>query len=182
MAVLVEAISVIIRADAIASRHPGGWPAFRDDVPNGTLCADEEIVRVGFMAPLDVEGYVQQLDKRGLRHFREGKTIDLVVIDQTRGPTTSCDWVEFGKIPMGGGNVAACKLSDSSLDTLVTPHGWNYEGSLSETYGFVPSGHENKSLRFLGHEGGLDIYLNLVTEKEVHAGRTSSQSPDGQAE
>jgi hypothetical protein len=134
------------------------------------------------MAPPDVDAYVQQLERQGLRHLRGGKAIDLVVVDQTRGPTTSCDWVEFGKIPMKGGNVAACRLSGSSLDTLVTPDGWEYGGSLSQTFGFVPSGHEHKSLRFLRHERGLDVYFNLVTEKEVFIGRSSRQSADDQVE
>ena len=43
MAVLVEAISVIVRRNAIESKYRCGWKAFVDDVPNSTLCADDEI-------------------------------------------------------------------------------------------------------------------------------------------
>jgi hypothetical protein len=53
MAVLIEAISVVIRADTLLKKFPGGWGAFKLIVPNQTLCADNEIVRVGFMAPQD---------------------------------------------------------------------------------------------------------------------------------
>jgi len=34
MAVLVEAISVIVRREAIAAKLPGGWSHFVDEVPN----------------------------------------------------------------------------------------------------------------------------------------------------
>jgi hypothetical protein len=40
MAVLVEAISVIIKRTAIDEKWPGGWEAFVRDVPNRTLCFD----------------------------------------------------------------------------------------------------------------------------------------------
>ena len=55
MAVLVEAISVIVRAAAIHQKYPGGWEAFKRIIPNQTLCADNELVRIGFMTPDDVE-------------------------------------------------------------------------------------------------------------------------------
>lgn len=41
MAVLVEAISVVVRRTAIAGQLHGGRVAFIGFVPNQTLCADE---------------------------------------------------------------------------------------------------------------------------------------------
>jgi hypothetical protein len=46
MSVLIEAISVVMRADELLKKFPGGWDAFKGIVPNQTLCADNEIVRV----------------------------------------------------------------------------------------------------------------------------------------
>lgn len=66
MTVLIEAISVVIRADRLLDVYPGGWDAFRNDVPNATMCADNELVRVGFMTPQDVEDYVGKLSDIGL--------------------------------------------------------------------------------------------------------------------
>lgn len=45
MAVLVEAISVIVRRDAIRGKYPGGWQGFVAAVPNGTLCYDDDLAR-----------------------------------------------------------------------------------------------------------------------------------------
>jgi len=82
MAVLVEAISVIVRMDTISSKYHGGWDAFIDDVPNGTLCFDGEIARVGFMAPTDVKAFRKDLERKGLQFLDNGKSIDIAVVDQ----------------------------------------------------------------------------------------------------
>ena len=63
MAVLVEAISIIVRRPAIAERFEGGWPAFQDVIPNATGCYDADLVRVGFMHPADAEAFLSVLDK-----------------------------------------------------------------------------------------------------------------------
>jgi len=65
MAVLVEAISVIVRRKAIDHSYPGGWDAFVAEVPNKTLCADDQLARVGFMTPQDVQNFIRALGDRG---------------------------------------------------------------------------------------------------------------------
>ena len=47
MAVLIEAISVVIRRETIAEKYLGGLDQYIDDCPNNTLCIDEEIVGWG---------------------------------------------------------------------------------------------------------------------------------------
>ena len=59
---------------------------------------------------------------------------------------------------------------------VVTSSGWVFEGSLSSTFGFVPSEHAEKGMQFLKHENGLDVYFNPFTGKEVYVGRTGGQA------
>ena len=185
MAVLVEATSVIVRRDAIESKYRGAWRAFVADVPNATLCFDDEIARVGFMAPADVEAFVAQLESKGLRFLDGGRPVDLAVADQQRGFTTECDWLEFGKLRFGDkGKVSACWFFDEprimpglhlrglSMN-LATPPGWQFEGSLSQTFRFIPTGEESDRLKFLRNEDGVDVFLDLSTGKEVFVGRSS---------
>lgn len=176
MAVLVESISVLIRAEALLGKFPGGWEAFEAIVPNQTLCADNELVRVGFMTPHDVESFIDRLKKAGLEFQKEGEAIDIAVADQMRGFTSPCRWAEFGRVNLGRGNgaqeVAAARLIGSRVTQVVTPPRWTFEGSLSQTFGVVPTEHATRGLKFLRREGGLDIYLNSLTGKEVHVGRT----------
>lgn len=174
MAVLIEAISVVIRAEAILKKYPGGWDGFKNIVPNQTLCADNVIVRVGFMSPQDVESFVERLQSNGFEFLRGGEAIDIAVADQMRGLTSKCGWLEFGHVNMGGNGprVAACRLTGSKIMEVATPQGWEFEGSLSSTFGFVPSEHVEKGMKYLRHENGLDVYLNPLTGKEVYIGRT----------
>lgn len=53
MAVLCEATSVVAKTESIV-RGFDSFDAFKGIVPNKTLSADNEIVRVGFMTPDDV--------------------------------------------------------------------------------------------------------------------------------
>jgi hypothetical protein len=172
MAVLVEGISVVVRMEAIREKVPGGWIAFKDLIPNRTLCADDELARIGFMTPNDVKGFVSALEALGLKYRNEESALDLVVVDQMRGPLVPCKWIEFGQVG-GKERVSACRLVGSSHTVLMRPEGWKYEGSLSQTYGFVPTGTEENSLKFLRQEKGVDVYLNVLTGGEVFVGRTT---------
>jgi hypothetical protein len=175
MAVLVEGISVVVRVASIKAKFRGDMEGFMDNVPNATFCADSDLVRVGFMTPDDVGFYIESLEERGLVFMEEGEAVDIVVVDQREGPTTPCDWVELVKVHLGSlgeNTISACQLKDSNLDEVCMPEGWTYEESLSCAHGFVPLGKEDKSLTFLRHEDGKDVYLNRLTGKEMFVGRT----------
>jgi hypothetical protein len=151
----------------------GSFGEFKEIVPNKTLCADDEIIRVGFMAPNDVKKFVATLEAKGLCYLEEDSSVDMVVIDQMRGPTTPCDWIEFGHVELSGNRIAVARLAGSQLKQVITPPEWKFEGSLSQTFALVPAGAEDKSLRFLRHERGPNVYLNLLTGREVYMGRTA---------
>lgn len=175
MAVLVEAISVVVRQSAIERALPKGFDDFKALVPNNTLCADPELARVGFMSPADTEAFCDDLRRRGFVFAADGPECDFTVVDQLRGPSIPVPWLEFGHIDDSddGSRVAACRLAGSVINQLMTPNDWRYEDSLSRTFGLVPSEHVDKSLRFLRREGGLDVYFNELTGDEVFVGRTA---------
>lgn len=143
MAVLIEAISVVIRLDRLMAAFEEDWDAFKALVPNDTLCSDNELVRVGFMAPHDVEGFCNILQACGLRHLAEGHAIDFVVVDQQRGFTSPCDWADFGHIDWQGDRarrMPVCRLKGSRARTIMVPEGWEWERSLIASFGFTPLG------------------------------------------
>jgi hypothetical protein len=186
MAVLVEGISVIVRRDALERKLKGGWPAFVSTVPNGTLCADDYIARIGFMDPSDVKQFVDGLERCGLTFQTKGKAMDIAIVDQLRGLTIECEWLEFSRFSFGdsGGKVSVAWLFEGkriaagvhfpgeSLQ-FATPDGWTYEGSLSERFTFVEVGTEGERLKFLRSENGVDVFLDLATGQEVFRGRAS---------
>ena len=174
---LVEAISVVIRADRLLNAFNSDFEAFKAVVPNRTLCADDELVRVGFMSPQDTEAFVQRLEELGLAYLRDGAAVDLVVVDQQRGPMAPCDWLDFGRVEVddAGNRVSAARLAGSQSLDVVTPEGWEFSESLSAKFGFVPNEHIEKGLQFLRREDGLDVYWNPLTKSEVFIGRADGK-------
>ena len=185
MAVLVEAISVVVRRNSIDHSFDGGWTGFVSRVPNATLCTDSQLARVGFMDPKAVGKFVEGLQAAGLVFLESGKCTDIAVVDQQRGPTMPCEWLEFARIPFGksGGEVAACWLFEGprlaagvhfpgkSID-LATPNGWTFQGSISERFSFVPNEVVGERLRHLRTENGLDVFLDKSTGREVFKPRS----------
>lgn len=134
MAVLIEAISVVVRTDAVLAKFSGGWEAFKAQVPNRTLCADKELARVGFLEPADMAEFVAALERGGLVHVADGQAVDFVVADQRQGLSAPCAWANFGHMHFGGDpakRIAACRFAGSTNTQLVAPPGWTYEDSLS---------------------------------------------------
>lgn len=176
MAVLVEAISVIVRRSAIDEKFPGGWTAFVETAPNSTLCADSRVARVGFMHPSDVQAYVGELERAGLVYLSGGQALDIAVVDQQRGPAAPCEWLQFGHIQLSRDQrVAVCRAVGDTENVMASPESWKYEGSLSQNFGSVPSGEAENGMRFLRHENGLDVYVDEATGKEMYVGRTGER-------
>jgi hypothetical protein len=125
------------------------------------------------MVPTDVEAFADRLESAGLVFRVEGAAVDFAVVDQQRGPTIPCDWLEWGSVETDGHRVTVCRLVGSKEQQLAVPEGWCFEGSLSASYGFIPTGAAEKALIFLRHEHGTDVFLSRMTGKEVYIGRTS---------
>jgi len=102
----------------------------------------------------------------------------MVVADQQRGFTTPCDWAEILRGSIDGNPehvVTVCRHLDDEDDPLLTPDGWVYDGSLSQTFAFAPTGQEDKSVAYQGHVDGLDVYENKLTGKKGYVGRVPEE-------
>jgi len=163
MAVLLEALSVIVKKSAIAARYRGGWEAFVRDVPNPTLCADDDLARVVFMAPQDVATFVSRLENRGLVFRHNHEVEDLTVVDQRDGPTVPTQWLEFGDFKTTEGTVKACWVAGEKDSRLAVPANWDFAGRSQ----FIPRNCLDDRVKFLRHEGAVDVCLDLRSGKEI---------------
>ena len=130
MSVLVECYSVIVRRSAIESRYPGGMGAYEVDCPNQTLCADENLVRVGFMVLDDLNEFLLRvLGRAGLASTPSGVPdlrIDpdgVAIVEQGRGPwhpEYECKWLRYAERPDG---VCLCWLAEHPEGDLGVPLG-----------------------------------------------------------
>jgi hypothetical protein len=173
MAVLIEAISVVVKADSIIRKYPGGWHQFQLDVRNQTLCADGELARVGFMSPHDVQSYVGFLESKGLIFQAQGSCIEIAVVDQQRGFAIPCEWADFGRIFIDSSQtqkISACRMKGSNQRIVSYPDGWEYEGSLSQDYHFILTENTDKELEYIRKEGGVAVFKHLPTGKIVYSG------------
>ena len=138
VAVLIEAISVVVLRHRIVESYPGGWAAFKREVPNGTLCYDTHLARVGFMSSQDVRHWVKQLEMSGLSFEVEERAVDMAVVDQLQGLTVRCDWLRWGELPIDDAFVAAAWVPSDTERHLATPAEWSFHGSLSDQHTFIP--------------------------------------------
>lgn len=178
MAVLVEAISVIVRRDALDARYAGGSDRYVADCPNATACADAHLVRVGFMDPASVGEHVRALEGHGLVHLdHDHRAHDMVVIDQLHGPTSACEWVDYGHISIDGNTIAAARFAEDQSSQFFTPTGWCYDNSLTKTHRFIPSDEAGRTVKFVREHDGISEYIDLETGKPLFLPTPPSHEP-----
>lgn len=171
MSVLVEAISVIVRKPAIEARFPRGLTGFTENVPNQTYCHDGDLVRVGFMAPQDVQDFVGQLEACGLVYLQNGHPQDIAVVDQLRGPTIECEWVRLARLQNDDGSiVVACLVNDENPEQVAVPTGWKFSGSLSQRHTFVSSDEIDDRLESVSSDSGISAFRDRETGEKVFMG------------
>ncbi|MBB3063674.1 hypothetical protein [Microbulbifer rhizosphaerae] len=174
MAVLIEALSVVIRCKAIVKNYYGGVDAFMSALPNKTLCSDGELACVNFMVPKDVQAYVEYLISNGLTFKQSDEAIDIVVVDQMRGMTTDCDWADIGEADWNNNPnhvIVVCCARPTKVDRIVVPEGWGYEESLSANCKYVDGKQVPKNLKFVRIENGVDVLLDEKTGQEFYVRR-----------
>ena len=168
MAVLIEAINVVVPNDLIAARYRGGISAYRKDAPNGTFCTDGSLTRVGFMDPRDVGQFLDLLVTRlGVALPTGGEWVDLAVVDQFIGPTLPAPWLTVGKVE----GVTAAWLTGDHAGPLAAPAGWKPEDSASMTLWTAGSG------------GTVEVHREIGAppidwQQPFYFGRAFDDSPD----
>jgi hypothetical protein len=174
LAILIEALTVVIRCEAIVEKFAGGVEAFMASLPNKTLCSDGELACVSFMVPADVQVYVEYLKKNGLVYKQLDKSIDMVVVDQQSGMTTACDWADFGETDWNNNSsqpISVCCARPTKINQVVVPEGWSYEKSLSANYKYIDGKQIPENLKFLRSEKGVDVLLDEKTGQEFYVRR-----------
>jgi len=112
MAVALEFIDIIIRADAIRQKFPHGWSGFLadfEDLIGATVWFDDHLVRTGAMSAADIEMLVEFWGSQGLDPYRKlGENAlewtDLCVsqgIGRFAAPTARCDWIAYDEVSGG---------------------------------------------------------------------------------
>jgi hypothetical protein len=170
MPVLVEVFSVITRRSRIEECYPGGVDGFFRDCPNRTACADEHLVRVGFMDPESVRDFVERLQTTGLVYRDDqGQAMDLVVATQGKGPAIPCDWAEFFLVNLSGANVEICRMAGTDSHRLACPAWWRPKKAAQTSLIHVQSDDEDSRMEVLREENGMIVARDRVTGKTMYS-------------
>ena len=166
MAVLIEAISVVVRLETLRDRYPGGVEGFQDDCPNRSYCADESIARVGFLEPAEMEAFGDKLEAAGFRGMHEGQCLDFVIVDQVHGPIGPSAWFEWGRHDDG---FHIGWLTGTEPGTIYVPQGWTLEDSLNlDALEQRDTSRDRDGFEFIREGDDLDVYRDPETGKEVY--------------
>jgi hypothetical protein len=162
MAVLCEAISVIVSVDVLTRRYPGGLAGYEADVPNATFCTDGVVTRVGFMAPIDTQEWAQQVQDAGVVLRAPDDTFaEMAVVDALTGLTRPCHWLETGVVD----EVRWAWLAGAAPGELAAPEGWSASGQ----WGFIPD--EDLPGVPMVSVDGIDVLLDPQTGRPSYVGR-----------
>lgn len=165
MAVLAEALSVIVPVNVLNARLAGGLADYRAMVPNRTLCTDGRLTRVGFMVPADVKAFVENLEGLGLRLKDEHGFAEIAVVDQLSGPTQPCSWIRFARHAEGYSSVRL--VDELSVGQVAAPDGWECAHSLSLR--LVTNEEMETRLIDMGQHDGNHVLLDTRTGRETYA-------------
>lgn len=135
MAVLIEALCLVIRIDSIRAKYQGGWEQFVVDEAGLAYCFDEELVSICFTSETEVVDHIKLLEAKGLTYLEDGQAVDMCLMDQLRGPLNKASWAEYGHVSLDDAftqSLKACRFKGSETRTVMLPERWEYKGSYSD--------------------------------------------------
>ncbi len=133
MPVLIEGVCVLVRLQSVTNRYRGGADAFLRSAVFVSACADEHLVRLGFLTTHDAFACAKDLEHHGICP----ESSDLALVDQQDGFLTPCNWAELGNVGWDGDRshiVVGCRLVGDSSLRMAVPEDWHFNGSLSQQY------------------------------------------------
>jgi Tfp pilus assembly protein PilF len=172
MAVLIEAINVVVQLETLRQRYPGGIEAYQDACPNRSFCADDHLARIGFLQPSEMESFAGKLEELGLIAIKDGACADFAIVDQVQGPIAPCDWFEWGRHADG---FNLCWLAGTKPGTVVVPQGWTLEDSLNiDAIVSRDESRDRDGLEFVREGDELDVYRDPEMGQEVYMTKTAT--------
>ncbi|WP_178860722.1 hypothetical protein [Thiomicrorhabdus cannonii] len=174
MAVLIEGYSIVVnkaqaarKADALAalstvdsSLHPMA------------LCADNDLLRIGFLDLQAVRVFMTALQEAGLINAADaeaGQSADMVMVTQFGEMEGQCDWlkVQFTKLKDNTLICLAGLNAPEAVKGVAMPKGWTLEHSILKRFFEERSHFMDENYEFVRSEPMHTIYRNPETQREV---------------
>lgn len=158
MAVVVEALTLVVRRAALDASYPGGADAYLEDLTGRGrsarwACADEHLAAASYYTP-DIAHKIRSLMEYGFVYEDNGTCVDLTVIDELTGPVVPCDWISWKRDP---GVSSVAWLASENPGELATPDGWT-PAHLARS-----DVRDEDGMFKLAEEGGVETWLDTGT-------------------
>ena len=168
MAVLCEAISIVVPVAALQEHYPGGLGAYAKASPNRTFCADGSVARIGFLAPDDARQWLDMLAGHGLP--AEGADPQVAVVDQAKGLLAPSTWLSTIS---DGSTRIAWRTGEDPQQTFV-PDGWSRQAHAALTR-LTPEDIDGLSMVA---DGPVRTYRDPATGRTLQQGRIIPREED----
>jgi hypothetical protein len=169
MAVSVAFYSVVIRKSTIEARFPGGLKHYSAACPNDSLCIDDNIVRVGFMAFNDANIFIHWLQSIGFVVSGEVGISEVAIIRQDKGHLVPCNWLELGRID---GHPIAWLAGSEPGRTFIPAADMQLESMMGP---ISPEELKDRYELISRDESDVVTYRNKATGELVYVGRSSAR-------
>lgn len=162
MSVLLEALSVVLRAATLDALDTTAPDLYGRIITNATFRADGRLAAVSFRSPHDVGALCDALVAAGLVLDENDAFVDVAVVDQVRGPTRDCDWLDCYAHDDG---YAICCPAGEDPGGMAAYEGWSADDRPDLEY--IDGAEMGERLRFLRRDGNRDVFLDRDSGEEV---------------
>lgn len=119
------------------------------------------------MSPDDAARFISGLKAAGLEFYDGHQAVDIVVVDQLRGPTVKCRWLSC---ELTKGSPAYCWLSGTLPGELAVPDGRSTKDRNAVDF----CDPDQERLTLIRSERDKDVYWDKQDQKEVFVGHAGS--------
>jgi hypothetical protein len=168
MAVLIEALTLVVRTRDLDIRYPGGSYAFLNACltlprPPRFICsADPHLVNLSYYDAEHLESSVALLYDNGFTDVEENRFVDMAYVDQHHGPTMPCDWLEWRRHRDG---FTLAWLAGTEPGDMAAPEEWTPAQSLATRRSDIRDDPDRAMP--LAEEDGIETWLDLTTGRVV---------------
>lgn len=163
MPVVVEGIGLVLNAEKSLTRFPKLREMIEALIPDTLISADGELVSLNFYHPEEVKNFSSLLSEVDLQLLSNGKFDDYAIVDELKGCTKPCDWIEVysKKLENESVQITCCRLSGSKNQQICFPPGWKAETARSRRDSRTPLT-ENEEVLWVN-----DLRTNNENEQQV---------------
>lgn len=122
MSVLLEVLSVVLHNKTLDALDDTASDLYGRIIANDTFRADGRLAAVSFRSPHDVAELCEALTAAGLVLEDDDGFVDIAIIDQARGPTRDCAWLDC--YAHDNGYALACPAGEPPGD-MIAYEGWS---------------------------------------------------------